>query len=266
MENYQAIILGALQGITEFLPVSSSGHLVLGQKLFGVNEPSLAFNIAMHLGTLLAIIVVFYADLKKIIFSLIECLKILIIKKEFKNNPEIKFISLIIIGSIPTAIIGLIIKKYAMSWFSSPAVVGLMLIITGIILWLSKYFKQELDLKDFSDKKAFLIGISQGIAVIPGISRSGITVVLGLMLGIKRELAARFSFLLSIPAILGAAVLEFFETETLLLDQAVIYGTITAFIIGVLALFLLLKIVKQGKFYLFAPYCWLLGLITLFVS
>lgn len=274
LEIYQGLILGLLQGITEFLPVSSSGHLVLGEILFKIKEPSLMLNVALHFGTLAAIFIVFFKDIKLMLFSLGRLLKEIVFKRKidliFQSDLNIKLIILIICGSVPTAFIGLIIKKYEDFLFSSLSIVGLMLILTGSILWLSKKFnKSDIDLQNFSIKKSLLIGIIQGLAVLPGLSRSGTTVVMGLFLGLNRELAARFSFLLSIPAVLGAVVLEFkdiFKTPDFIINEVIIYGTITSFLVGYISLILLLKIVKKGRFYLFAPYCWLLGLIAVFLG
>ncbi|MGD9638052.1 MAG: undecaprenyl-diphosphate phosphatase [Alphaproteobacteria bacterium] len=274
MELYQSILLGILQGITEFLPVSSSGHLFLGQYFFGISEPSLSFSIALHFGTLLAVFVVFFQDIMLMIKSCFKLFASLILRKNTKellqNDVNFKMACLIIIGSVPTAIIGLLIEKYGKVLFSSLTIVSLMLFTTGIILWISKYFsKPKASIKEFSFKWAFIIGISQGIAAIPGISRSGTTVVTGLFLGIERELAARFSFLLSIPAILGATLLNIkdaLETSDLNLNYATIYGTIAAFIIGYISLRILMRIVKGGRFYLFAPYCWILGLSAVIIS
>lgn len=274
MEIYQGLVLGALQGLTEFLPVSSSGHLVLGQKLFGIEEPSLSFNIALHFGTLLAIFIIFFKDIKMMFSSFFRFLTVLNNKEKrsdlWQNDIGIKLILLVLIGSVPTAVIGLLIKKYGMFLFSSTVSVGIMLIITGSLLWFSKKFSNtNIDIERFSHKKALLIGIIQGLAVIPGISRSGSTVASGLFLGIERQLAARFSFLLSIPAILGATLLELkdvFKEEALSFDLATVFGTIVAFLVGLIALKWLIQIVNKGKFYLFAPYCWFLGLIALLVG
>ncbi len=253
MEIYQGILLGILQGVTEFLPVSSSGHLILGQHFFNLTEPMLSFDISVHMGTLFAIIIVFFKDIKEILLQ-----------------PDFKLILLIITGSIPTAAIGYVIKIWENVIFSSVTVVGFMLILTGIILWFTKkkQISPNSDTKKFSVsslgfKSAFFIGVCQGIAVIPGISRSGITISAGLFANLDRKIAAKFSFLLCIPAIIGAQVLQLISVtdKHLIVTQATLLGTLASFITGYIALILLLKIVNKGKLYLFAPYCFIVGII-----
>ena len=263
MEVYQGILLGILQGITEFLPVSSSGHLVLGQHFFNLTEPMLAFDISVHLGTLAAIVIVFFQDLKDIGRSVF---------KPASSKSGIKLSLLIITGCVPTAVLGSIIKIWEHVIFSSILLVGCMLIITGTILWLTKIKQkaqnnqnQEIQLSNFTYKSAFFIGVCQGIAVIPGISRSGATISAGLFAGLDRKMAAKFSFLLSIPAIIGAELLHLATSmnEPILITKATIVGTIASFITGYIALVFLLKIVNKGKLHLFAPYCWIAGVFII---
>jgi undecaprenyl-diphosphatase len=260
MEIYQGILLGILQGVTEFLPVSSSGHLVLGQHFFNLTEPMLSFDISVHLGTLAAIVIVFFKDIKNIILSIF---------KPFSKESNPKLILLIITGCIPTAFLGCLIKIWEHVIFSSILLVGCMLVLTGIILWLTRKRQntpdsqnKNIQLSDFTYKSAFFIGICQGIAVIPGISRSGATISAGLFSGLDRKMAAKFSFLLSIPAIIGAELLQLSESigQPVILTKATIFGTLASFITGWVALILLLKIVNKGKLHLFAPYCWVVGI------
>jgi len=270
MELHQGIILGIIQGLTEFLPVSSSGHLVLGQIFFGITQSQLIFDISVHMGTLLAVLVVYSSDILAMISSVFGFLlkavsfkPVLHLAAEDKN---LKMAGLIIIGSIPTAIIGLILKQFEHVLFSSEVLVGFMLILTGTILWVSrKYYSSGNTKKIFGIKKAFSIGIVQGLAVIPGISRSGSTIATGMFLGIDRHTAAKFSFLLSIPAILGAQVLSIKDMikDGLTIDPVTIYATIASFITGLIALKILLTLVHSGRFHLFAPYCWLIGSLVL---
>ena len=270
MELHQGIILGIIQGLTEFLPVSSSGHLVLGQIFFGITQSQLIFDISVHMGTLLAVLVVYSSDILAMISSIFRFLlktvsfkPVLHLVNEDKN---LKMAGLIIIGSIPTAIIGLILKQFEHVLFSSEVLVGFMLILTGTILWVSrKYYSSGNTKKIFGIKKAFSIGIVQGLAVIPGISRSGSTIATGMFLGIDRHTAAKFSFLLSIPAILGAQVLSIKDMikDGLTIDPVTIYATIASFITGLIALKILLTLVHSGRFHLFAPYCWLIGSLVL---
>jgi len=270
MEIYQGIILGILQGLTEFLPVSSSGHLVLGQIYFNITEFALIFDISVHMGTLAAVLVVYFSDIKLMFESVFVFLAKVIGRKPFAHllntDENLKLAALIIIGSVPTALIGLVIKQFEHVLFTSDALVGCMLILTGTILWVSRrYYHNEAAGVKFDTKRAIFIGIVQGFAVVPGISRSGSTIAAGMVAGLDRHTAAKFSFLLSVPAILGAQILgvkDAMETG-FIMNPAIIYGTIVSFAVGLVALKLLLKLVHRGKFHLFAPYCWLVGMLVL---
>ena len=270
MELYQGIILGIIQGLTEFLPVSSSGHLVLGQIFFGITQSQLAFDISVHVGTLLAVLVVYSSDILAMLSSLIgffsKAVSFKPVAHLVSEDKNLQMAGLIIIGSIPTAFIGLVLKQFEHILFASEVLVGFMLILTGTILWLSRnfYFSESKN-TEFGIKKSVFIGISQGLAVIPGISRSGTTIAVGMFLGLDRHMAAKFSFLLSIPAIVGAQILSIKDTIEggIAIDPVTIYATIASFITGLIALKLLLSLVHSGKFHLFAPYCWLVGSLVL---
>ena len=282
MDIYQGIILGILQGLTEFLPVSSSGHLVLGQIYFNITEFVLIFDISVHMGTLLAVLVVYFPDIKLMMVSIFGFLGNLAGRKPIgpllKTDENLKLAVFIIIGSVPTALIGLVLKNFEQVLFSSDILVGCMLILTGSILWFSRrYYCNGAPVRNSEDnsagnpdgkldtRRAVFIGIVQGLAVIPGISRSGSTIVAGMVAGLDRDKAAKFSFLLSVPAILGAEILgvkDAIETG-FVMNSAIVYGTIASFIVGLIALKLLLKLVHRGKFHLFAPYCWLAGVLVL---
>ncbi|HBT88258.1 MULTISPECIES: undecaprenyl-diphosphate phosphatase [unclassified Desulfobacter] len=262
MEIYQGIILGILQGLTEFLPVSSSGHLVLGQIYFNITENSLIFDISVHMGTLLAIFIVYFKDIQGILKSLVYYAGT---RNTSGHETNLALAAAIVVGSVPTAIIGFSLKKFEDVLFTSSLLVGTMLIVTGGLLWVSRRYYRIEKGEQLTISRAFIIGIVQGIAVIPGISRSGSTIATGLFTGLERKTAARFSFLLSIPAILGAQVIS---VKDLVesgghIDPATICGTIASFIVGLAALKLLLKLVNTGKFHLFAPYCWLAGILAL---
>lgn len=270
MELYQGIILGIIQGLTEFLPVSSSGHLVLGQIFFGITQSQLVFDISVHMGTLFAVLVVYASDIKAMLVSTVNFfLKAIFFKPVvslFKEDENLQMAGLILIGSIPTAIIGFGLKQFEHVLFTSRVLVGCMLILTGTVLWISRqYYFVGNKTKGPGIKKALLIGICQGVAVIPGISRSGSTIAAGMFLGLDRHKAAKFSFLLSIPAILGAQVLSIKDmiTSNLSIDPVTIYATIISFITGLIALKILLTLVHSGKFHLFAPYCWLIGALVI---
>ena len=275
MTTIEAIILGIIQGLTEFLPVSSSGHLVLFQQLFGLKEAELFFDVCVHLGTLVAVIVVFHREIQNIIAALLRLVSSAGQKKtilqQIESDPELKMVLLIIIGSIPTAVLGLMFKSIADQLFSSSFLTGLMLMLTGLLLWLTRRANPNnkgAGIEGFSRTKAFTIGIVQGLAIIPGISRSGSTISIGLLLGIDREVAARYSFLLSIPAIVGAGALSLKDglSQT---DPAIrlsLLGAAAAALVGYGALKVLLRMVKKGRLYVFAPYCWLVGILAILLS
>lgn len=273
MEPFQAIVLGTIQGLTEFLPVSSSGHLVIFQYLFGMKEPELFFDISVHLGTLLAVIIVFWKEIRAIMISLVRFsiwpFKEKVTISSIYKDSDLKLMVLIVIGTIPTAILGLGFHKIADQIFSSVFIVGIMLILTGLLLLITYRVKKEgKRIERFSIKDALIIGLIQGVAIIPGISRSGSTIAAGLMLGLNREIAARYSFLLSIPAILGAEILclKNLSVQILFSIKVTFLGALTSFIVGYCALKMLLYIVKQGRLYIFTPYCWLVGIVALILG
>ncbi len=270
MTLIQAIVLGIVQGLTEFLPVSSSGHLILFQHLFGLNEPELIFDICLHLGTLFAICIVFFKDIQSIIISIWQFIPQLIQKKAsfetINQNPDLKISMLIVLGSIPTAFIGLIFHKLADQIFSSLFIVGFLLLITGTVLLLTRKVKLKgVGILKVTITQALIIGVVQGFAVLPGISRSGSTIAASLFLGVDRKVAGRFSFLLSIPAIFGALILTLKDlgeaTHINIIPTTI--GTLISFIIGFFALKVLLRVVNQGNLYLFSPYCYAIGSIAL---
>ena len=271
MEIYQAVILGIVQGLTEFLPVSSSGHLVLGQAYFGMKTSLLTFNISVHVGTLFAVLVVYFSDISDMLRSVFSlCSKAVQLKPVrhiIAKDTHLKMALWIITGSIPTAITGFILKQFERVLFSSTLLVGVSLILTGTILWSSKHFYYSQRKETLVGiKRSLIIGATQGIAVIPGISRSGITISTAMFVGLDRKTAATFSFLLSIPAIVGAEILsikDMFE-KGLTLDIGTLYAAIASFVTGLIALKLLLSLVHSGRFHLFAPYCWLVGVLVLF--
>ncbi|UCD33074.1 MAG: undecaprenyl-diphosphate phosphatase [Desulfobacterales bacterium] len=277
MEPFQAIILGTIQGLTEFLPVSSSGHLVIAQHLFGLKESELYFDISVHLGTLVAVTIYFWKELKAIINAIFKC-SVLFFKGESSlgdiySDTHIKLAVFVIVGSIPTAILGLWLYKVSDRIFSSITIVGSMLVVTGIILfmtgcllWGTCRIKEEgRSLSSFTIKQAVIVGFVQGLAIIPGVSRSGSTIAVALFLGLNHEAAATYSFLLSIPAILGAGVLilKDISNASAFPIGLLIIGSLTSGVVGYCALTFLMHIVKKGNLHFFAPYCWLVGLMTL---
>lgn len=270
MDIIQAIILGIIQGLTEFLPVSSSAHLVFMTDILGLPQ-NVAFDTLLHIGTLVAVVAYFWKDLIQIISSFISSLLDILrgkFKEGLEEKPFKKLSWLIIVGTIPAGIMGILLEKQFEALFNSVLYVGFFLIITGLLLWGAERVKLgNKDVKDISFKNALVIGVAQGIAIAPGISRSGATISAGLFSGLNRELAAKFSFLLSIPAIVGAALVQVkdittFDTSTVVL----IAGFVSAVIFGYLAIKLLLKIIKERTLMIFAYYCWIVGVAAIIIS
>jgi len=248
-----------VQGLTEFFPISSSGHLVFFQSLLGLEEAPIFFDVMLHLGTLLAVVVFFWMDIRKIIEGIRSTLR----RKE-DNQEGAKLFLWIILATIPTGLMGILFKDLFESFFSKPKLVGGMLILTGLALWLTRWAKKEgkpLGRMGWFD--AILIGVAQGIAIIPGISRSGATISMGLFCGLDRELAGKFSFLLSIPAILGATLLEYKKIDTVSDLGTILISMAVAFGVGVLTLTFLMKIVKFGKIFNFSYYCCGMGILMI---
>lgn len=248
MSSFQALISGLVQGIAEFLPISSSGHLVILHKLMGLSENQVFFDVFLHLGTLTAIFIVFFRDI-------IECLT---------NNKKIGFY--VLAGTFVTGgFVFLLGNKINMA-FDNPRLVGIMLIISG--LWLILCSFMRFGTEGMSFKKALLIGLAQGVACFPGISRSGATISTGLFLGLNGQGAARFSFLLAIPATLAAFVykLKGQNISLSMINGNYLIGFFVSCIVGVLALKLLLNILTKNKFHWFGVYCISVGiLVTIFL-
>jgi undecaprenyl-diphosphatase len=265
MTLFETINFGVVQGMTEFLPVSSSGHLRLGQLWLQTTPPSLFFDIALHLGTLLAVVVVFRRSLWNLTWGLLRPGQGL-----WWHRPQGRQLGLLLLASVPTALIGLALEPLVEERLGLSAVGGLLL-INGVILLFAKPLQGapsdvgEEDQWALTWKGALLIGVAQGLAVLPGISRSGSTIVMGLAMGMSARAAATFSFLLSIPAILGAALLksrdlESFEQGEILITVA---GSLVAAVVGYLALVLLLALIKRAQFHHFSWYCFLIGAFAL---
>ena len=262
MNNFETILLGIVQGLTEFLPVSSSGHLVIFENLLGFKEPEILLDASLHLGTLLAVCIYFRSDLRKMVQELWAWVT------PGNNTGLTSHASLalmVVVGSIPTALIGLIFKDPLEKMFGAVTTVGVMLLITGVIVGVTKFI--SLDHGKWEQVKlwmALIIGTAQGLAIIPGISRSGSTIVCALLLGLRRETAGRFSFLLSIPAIIGAVGLHL-ESDAIARVGVIplMVGFASSALVGFFALKLLMGMVKKGHFYYFAPYCWFVGALTI---
>lgn len=259
MNLAEAIILGAVQGATEFLPVSSSGHLVLAQHLIdGFDQPGIVFDVTLHVGTLLAIAIYFWRDLR----GLCTCLW----RRDPAAPEERRLLTLLIAGSIPTAVIGLAFKHQIEKMFENPVLVAGMLLVTGTLLFIAdRYRPGSRREASLTATDAVITGIAQGIAVIPGISRSGSTIVALLLRGVSGETAARFSFLLSMPAVGGAALLSLKDAGQLSPGDLPVYlaGAGAALLVGLLAIHLLLDVLRRRRLGWFAIYCWLAGTISL---
>lgn len=249
--------------------MSSSGHLVLFQRFFGLEEPELFFDICLHVGTLGAVCLFFRRDIAALgqaILAAVSCRgKVATMSPEERS--ELSMVGLILAGSLPTAVLGIIIKGYSQSIFSSLVLVGCMLCFTSLLLSATALIPQGQDRK-ITLPKALLIGLIQGMAVMPGLSRSGSTIALALFMGGSRERAARFSFLLSIPAIVGASVLAILDIGSASLPPwwVVASGTAVSAVTGYLALRFLVYIVGRGKLHVFAPYCLVVGVAALVVG
>lgn len=265
MDTLQAFILGLIQGLTEYLPVSSSGHLTIVSNLFGINgEENLAFTVAVHVATVLSTLVIFW---KQIVWLFKDLFK-------FQWNEGTRYVACIVVSMIPVGIVGVFFKDYVEDIFGSGLlVVGCMLLLTAFLLAFSYYaHPRQKEKIGFFD--AFIIGIAQACAVMPGLSRSGSTIATGLILGNKKESLAQFSFLMVIPPILGEALLDVMKASKEGLSAvagdisatSLIVGFITAFIFGCLACKWMVDIVKKGKLVYFAVYCAIVGLITIACS
>ena len=267
MQTLQAAILGFTQGITEFLPVSSSAHLVMFQNLFGFKSPELAFDIALHYGTLLAAVIYFRGDLWAILKEVPGYFDVRAWKNQFTASEEFRLGIWVIVATIPTALIGVLFKDRFEEMFGSFRDTSFQLVLNAGILWLAVIPKkyQNFSNRNLDLKSALLIGIAQGIAIVPGISRSGITIVTALLLGIHPKESVRFSFLLSIVAIFAAGVLEFrhgLPASSFSFVQISI-GTLVSFLVGYWSIAFLLRKVESGKMYQFANYCLIVGIAGL---
>lgn len=261
MEILHAIILGIIQGLTEFLPVSSSGHLEIAKVIIGddvMPEESMLMTVVLHVATALSTIVIFRKDIQEILIGFFQ----------FKWNEEFKFSLKIIISMIPAAFVGVLFNEDIEALFSGNLIlVGSMLMITGLLLLLAD--KSKPTNKKLSFKSAFIIGISQAIAIMPGISRSGATISTSVMLGIDRAKSARFSFLMVVPLILGKISKDLLSGDVNFSSNYILpmsFGFLSAFLTGLLACTWMILLVKKSKLTWFAIYCFVIGAISLIFS
>lgn len=252
-----AIFLGALQGLTEFLPVSSSGHLVLFQQFLEVGEDHVLFDLVLHVGTLVPVLWFYRDQVMELVLDPIQG------EGPMLERPGVRMLGLLVAASIPTAIIGLAFEDLFEQLFATPAALAVTFAITGCLLWASGRFDRSAQQRELTPALAFGLGLAQGFAITPGISRSGTTIAVALMLGLPRETAARFSFLMSVPAILGAVLLKLKDVEAAGLDPVqLVAGGLTALVTGYLALVLLVKLVLAGRFSAFCWYAWFAAIVA----
>lgn len=259
MDLIQTVILGLIQGLTEWLPISSTGHLRAAERLVALQAPIL-FDGLLHVGTLIVTLLFFRKDIKNILVALG--------KRDFKTENG-KLIPLIIVGTVPTILLGVVFGNAIEALFSNLLPIATAFIICGVVLYTSKIGNERRE--SISYLEAVAIGTAQGIAIIPGMSRSGLTIAAALLLGIKREKAFQFSFLLSVPAILGALGLTLYEQhEALALAgiewTEIFVGVAVSMVVGYFAVSLLRKIIAHKKFYFFAFYCWLISIVLIALS
>lgn len=262
----QALILGLVQGATEFLPISSSGHLVLVPWFLGWEDPGLAFDTFLHLGTLVAVLAYFRRDLWSLALAWAGSLR-----KRGLDDPQARVAWLIIWGTLPAVVMGFTLKDLFERLFAAPVWVSILLLVTGLLLFLGERVRRsEGRMKSLTWLDALIVGLAQGVAIAPGVSRSGATISAGLWRGLGREEAARFSFLLATPAILGANLLQLWGLARVSgageVAPTLLLGFLAAAVSGYLAIRFFLGFLKRRSLHPFSLYCWLLGTLTLLLA
>lgn len=267
------ILLGLIQGLTEFFPVSSSGHLVIAKYFLKLNLPGAAFEAFLHFGTIVAVIVLFRKDIKELVISFFDSIYKLSrgenILNIFKNNSSSKLAWYLAISTIPAAIFGYTFSSYFEILFSKPIIAAFMLTITGALLWFGnkKFVGGSKKVLEITCKDAIIIGIAQALAIFPGISRSGLTVIAGLSRKLDREFAAKYSFILSVPIILGASIFKMKEISSLNIDLSVlILSGLMAAISSYGAMKIFVALLKKQKIYFFSYYLWMVSGLTIWMS
>lgn len=253
MTNVEAIVLGFVQGVTEFLPISSDGHLVIVQALMGVATSGIVFEVALHLATLVSILVAFRTRVWSVGRGALQ------------GDPgALRYVGLLVVATIPAGLVGVLANDFLEGLFETPAAAGIGLLITGTYLWTSRAALPRATGSVPGWQAALLIGVAQALAIAPGVSRSGMTIVTALWLGVEAREAAAFSFLMAIPAIAGAAVLELPGAGASGLEwQVIALGSVVAGVTGILAIRTLVALLARRAFHLFAPYCWVAGIAFL---
>lgn len=264
VDIWWAILLGIIQGLTEWLPISSSGHLALAQHVMG-GKPPVLFDITVHMGSVIVLIIYFWKDIKQVLGSLVSK-----DKKSKKVKAGRRTAWYIVLALIPTGIIGLIIDKFVEELvFTSLPILGTCFIMTGVILIMTLWARPRKDIFKTGNEDAILMGVAQGLAVLPALSRSGSTIGIGLLRGLKNETAGKLSFLMAIPAVLGAMLLsvkDFFEAGSEVNVAAFAIGTLASMVVSYITLALLMRILKGKGFHNFAYYCFTIGAIVLVLS
>ena len=266
---FEAIILGVVQGLAEFLPISSSGHLALLQYFFGIEEgDALTFAVMLHVGTLISVFAVYWKDIAALIYELVMVFKDIFTGKgpRIDVNPTRKLGFLIIVATIPTGLIGILLKDVFEMMYGSLTVIGIGFLITGTILFIAERIgSNKSSIKEMKFRSAAFVGICQGIAIWPGISRSGTTIFGSLICGLTRESAVKFVFLISIPAILGATLLDVREGMDAM-STSVIIGMAVSAVSGFIAIKTMIRAVSNKKLFGFSLYTWGLGIIVIIYS
>lgn len=269
MNWIEAIVLGIFQGVAEFLPISSSGHLALLQHLFGITEGNLFFTEMLHFGTLISIVIVYIEDVKRIIIEFLRLLGNLLTGKKNGDLTDHQRLGLLIIaGSVPTAIIGITFEDFFESLYTSLIPIGIALLVTGCLLWFAeKKGSENKDIQRMTLIDSLIIGIFQGMAIIPGISRSGSTIVAGLLRGLKKPLTTEFSFLLALPATFGAFLLGIIKVakggDGVIINLPLILGVSLSTVVGIISIKALIKILNKNKLHYFSFYLWIVGAFTI---
>lgn len=263
--NFNVILLGLIQGLTEFLPVSSSGHLALAQIFLGTNMPPLSYDLVLHAATACATVVFFWSDIWDALISWARGF----VSRRYRRSSGWHMGWAVILGTVITGVIGIAGKTYAESAMQNSLAVGLGLCFTGVVLILSRFIRRSLGTVNAKD--GFAVGLAQGIAILPGISRSGMTIAGGLLCGLDKEEAFRLSFFLSLPAIFGGMLLHAldiggWDAFVSTLPVRWYYGAAIAFISGLLSLIILKKLVISSKWWVFGVYCLAVGAATVVVS
>lgn len=267
------ILLGLIQGLTEFFPVSSSGHLVIAKYFLKLNLPGTAFEAFLHFGTVVAVIVLFRKDIKELVISFFDSIYKLShgenISSIFKNNSSSKLAWFLAISTIPAAIIGYTFSSYFEILFSKPIIASLMLTVTGTLLWFGnkKFAGGDKNISEITCKDAIFIGFAQAVAIIPGISRSGLTVIAGMSRNLDREFAAKYSFILSVPLILGASMFKMRELSSLNIDLPILMlSGLVAAISSYGAMKIFISLLKNRKIFFFSYYLWIISGLTIWIN